>query len=77
MAKILVTGATGFTGGKVAERLVQNGEEVTVELTNLVQSSHAFNQFEFREKKRISDMKPSNVPTLQVNDDNAKNMDKS
>ena len=28
VGKILVTGATGFTGGKVAERLVQNGEDV-------------------------------------------------
>ena len=28
MAKILVTGATGFTGGKVAERLVRDGSDV-------------------------------------------------
>lgn len=28
MGKTLVTGATGFTGGKVAGRLVQNGEDV-------------------------------------------------
>ena len=28
MSKVLVTGATGFTGGKVAERVVQNGDDV-------------------------------------------------
>jgi nucleoside-diphosphate-sugar epimerase len=28
MGKVLVTGATGFTGGKLAERLRSNGEEV-------------------------------------------------
>ena len=28
MSKVLVTGATGFTGGKVAERLVADGEDV-------------------------------------------------
>ena len=29
MGKTLVTGATGFTGGKLAERLVQDGDDVT------------------------------------------------
>ena len=28
MAKTLVTGATGFTGGALARRLVQRGEQV-------------------------------------------------
>jgi len=28
LSKVLVTGATGFTGGKVAKRLVQNGNDV-------------------------------------------------
>lgn len=57
----LLTPSVSFKEGQKVI-LVQNGEEVTVQLTKQVAGNHSYSQFEFRAKKRISDIKIGERP---------------